>query len=89
VAWSRPGRPCRVRVVESRVRFRVLSRADVASYTAAVNPLDKAGAYDIASRGGRVVESFLGSRSNIMGLPVETVARLLARTGPGRGRLAP
>lgn len=39
----------------------------------------KAGAYGIQDVGDRLVERFEGSFSNVMGLPVELLARLLAR----------
>ena len=43
------------------------------------NPLDKAGAYGIQD--GRVVEKYRGSYSNIVGLPKEKLAKVLARLG--------
>lgn len=60
-----------VKVVESGVRFRSLSEADIDEYVARVKPLDRAGAYDIDESGDLIVESYSGSYENIMGLPVE------------------
>ena len=75
VAASAPGRGGApdVFVETSAVRFRALSRADAEAYLDAARTLDRAGAYDIATLGGRVVESFSGSFSNVMGLPAERV----------------
>ena len=60
-----------VRVVESSVIFRELSGETIERYVKSVNPLDRAGAYDIDESGSLIVESYRGSYENIMGLPVE------------------
>lgn len=60
-----------VKVCESRVTFRRLSDVEIDEYVKRVNPLDRAGAYDIDESGGFIVESWTGSYENIMGLPVE------------------
>ncbi len=67
----------------SEVVFRALSDAAIEDYLARVDPLDKAGAYDIGQRGDLVVQSFHGSRSGIMGLPLEIVRPWLRRLGVG------
>jgi septum formation protein len=46
-----------------------------------VNPLDKAGAYGIQDGRELIVDSWRGSFSNIMGLPLETTKQMLARHG--------
>lgn len=68
-------------VVKSVVVFRSLSDTDIAGYFRSVNPLDKAGGYDIDECGERIVERWEGSRTNIMGLSVELVSRWLSRDG--------
>lgn len=60
-----------VKVVESKVRFRELTDAEIDVYVERVRPLDRAGAYDIDESGDLIVESYSGSYENIMGLPVE------------------
>jgi len=60
-----------VKVARSDVKFRELSDAAIDEYVAAVNPIDRAGAYDIDESGDLIVESYSGSYENIMGLPVE------------------
>ena len=63
-----------VKTAESLVKFRELSGADIDSYIRRVNPLDRAGAYDIDESGDLLVESFTGEYENIMGLPVSPLA---------------
>jgi septum formation protein len=53
------------------VTFRPLSPEQIRGYVAAVNPLDKAGAYAIQERGELIVSEISGSYSNVVGLPVE------------------
>lgn len=60
-----------VKVVESRVKFRDLTEAEIDGYIERVRPVDRAGAYDIDESGEFIVESYTGSYENIMGLPVE------------------
>ena len=78
-----PGRGAEpeVFVETSAVRFRALSRADAEAYLDEARTLDRAGAYDIATLGDRVVESFSGSFTNVMGLPAERVRPWLAAHG--------
>lgn len=73
-------------VETTRVRFRALSRADAEAYLDRARTLDRAGAYDIATLGDRVVASFDGSYTNVMGLPAEPVEAWLRRRSV---RLAP
>jgi septum formation protein len=44
----------------------------------AVNPLDKAGAYAIQEKGDLIIEKISGSFSNVVGLPMERLQRLLS-----------
>ncbi len=66
-------------VVTTRVRFRPLSEAEVAWYVGSGEPAGKAGAYAIQGRGARFVDWIEGSWSNVVGLPIATVYRLLER----------
>ena len=59
------------RVVRSDVTFRPLTEETIDAYVAKVNPLDRAGAYDIDECGELLVASYAGTYENIMGLPVE------------------
>ena|SRR5258706_996000 len=53
------------------VRFRKLDAVKIRRYLSKVNPLDKAGAYAIQEEGDTLVESFSGSYTNVVGLPLE------------------
>ena len=59
------------RVVRSDVTFRPLTEETIDAYVAKVNPLDRAGAYDIDECGELLVASYTGTYENIMGRPVE------------------
>ena len=65
----------------TRVRFLQLSDAEIAWYVASGEPFDKAGAYAVQGLASRFVESIDGSYSNVVGLPVATVCRLLRHLG--------
>jgi septum formation protein len=68
----------RAEVVRTRVHFIELSADDIAWYVATGEPEGKAGAYAIQGRGARFVDRIDGSWSNVVGLPVATVAKMLA-----------
>ena len=53
----------------------------IARYVASGAPLDKAGAYAIQDLDGALVESIVGSYTNVVGLPLELTARLLTAAG--------
>jgi septum formation protein len=58
-----------------------MSAQELAWYAATGEPLDKAGAYNIYGLGGLFVESLAGSPSNVAGLPVRLLLRLVRETG--------
>lgn len=61
----------------TRVSFRRLTPPEVAWYVASGEPMDKAGAYAIQGRASLFVEAVHGSYTNVVGLPMELVRRLL------------
>ena len=65
-------------VVTTRVWFGPLSEADIEWYVASGEPDGKAGAYAIQGRAARFIDRIDGSWSNVVGLPVAAVHRLLA-----------
>jgi len=69
------------RVETSQVTFRELDDAVIDEYFAEVDPLDKAGAYAIQIRGDLIVERFEGSRSNVIGLPLEMLGKWFGELG--------
>lgn len=64
-------------VVTTLVRFVTLTPAQIAWYIATGEPEGKAGAYAIQGRAARFIDRIEGSWSNVVGLPVATVSRLL------------
>lgn len=89
LATGRGGEAPVVDVVASGVSFRELSDEDMSRYLSEVNPLDKAGGYNIdESAEPGLVKEYDGSYSNIMGLPMESLRlRLQALTGTTRSSL--
>jgi septum formation protein len=51
-----------------------LDAVQIRRYLTRVNPLDKAGAYAIQEDGDQIIESISGSYTNVIGLPLETLA---------------
>ena len=68
-------------VVTTRVRFVELSGSEIAWYLQTGEAEGKAGAYAIQGRASRFVDWIEGSWSNVVGLPVATVYRMLADAG--------
>ncbi|MFZ3100840.1 MAG: Maf family protein [Desulfitobacteriaceae bacterium] len=68
-------------VVETEVNFRRLSKARIKAYVATGEPMDKAGAYAIQGGAQEFVESYSGSLSNVIGLPMEYVSEKLKMWG--------
>jgi septum formation protein len=67
-----------VEVAYSQVWFSSLTDQEIAWYVASGEPMDKAGAYAIQGLASRFVERIDGSYSNVVGLPVALVYRLLS-----------
>lgn len=64
---------------ESRVRFRPLTKREIADYVATEKPFDKAGAYAIQGKAGEFVTSVDGPIDNVIGLPVRRLAQVTRR----------
>ena len=67
--------------VISQVTFRPLGNPEIEEYVATGEPLDKAGAYGIQGKGADFIATVVGSRDNVMGLPMREVLAALARMG--------
>jgi septum formation protein len=65
--------------VTSLVRMADYSDADIESYVATGEPLDKAGGYAVQGLGGRLVAAVEGCLTNVIGLPLTTTRALLER----------
>jgi septum formation protein len=72
VTWIH-GRDLRESVVRTWVTFRSLDDAMIEEYLRKVHVLDKAGAYALQEHGALLVERVEGSRTNVIGLPMEKV----------------
>ncbi len=66
-----------VEAARTRVWMNPLTDTEIADYVASGEPLDKAGAYGIQGLGAKFIDRIQGSYSNVVGLPVALVYRLL------------
>jgi len=66
-------------VVETAVQFRHLAADEIERYLDSSEPFDKAGAYAVQGLAKEFVVAVQGSRSNVIGLPMDEVADLLRR----------
>jgi septum formation protein len=71
----------RKRLIETRVRFKRLSREDMDSYLASGEWRDKAGGYAVQGIAGAFLIKLIGSYTNVVGLPLYETMTLL--TGEG------
>lgn len=76
-----PDDKARVKIVDTRVRFKHLSRAEIEAYIASREWRGKAGAYAIQGLAGCFVQKMVGSYTNVVGLPLTEVVGML--TGEG------
>ncbi len=74
----RRGEQCITRACITSVTFKPLSDNNIAYYHSLVSPLDKAGAYAIQEHGDLIIDRINGSRTNVIGLPVEMVQELIS-----------
>ena len=61
----------------TRVHIVPMTAEEIEGYVATGEPLDKAGAYGIQGRGGMFVDRIEGSYSNVVGLPMAVLRRML------------
>lgn len=71
------GQDERFGVSESRVEFNGLESAEIDAYIDDVQPWDKAGSYAIQGDAGRLIRRVVGSRANVMGLPLGEIVEAL------------
>jgi septum formation protein len=71
----------RFEVVRTKVHFVPLTDADIRWYIATGEPMGKAGGYAIQGRAARFIDWIEGSWSNVVGLPIASVCRLLDGAG--------
>ncbi|MGE7370757.1 Maf-like protein [Neorhizobium sp. NPDC001467] len=76
-----PGGQARIRVVETKVRFKRLSGLEIDHYLASDQWRGKAGAYAIQGIAGGFVQKLVGSYTNVVGLPLYETLGLLSGEG--------
>lgn len=81
LALVTPSGKLRQRLVETRVRFKRLSREDMDNYLASGEWRGKAGGYGIQGLAGTFVVKLTGSYTNVVGLPLYETTSLLSGEG--------
>lgn len=81
IALAEEGGRIRSKLVETRVRFKRLSRQDIDDYVASGEWRGKAGGYAIQGLAGSFVVKLVGSYTAVVGLPLTETAGLLAAAG--------
>jgi septum formation protein len=81
IAIMTPKGAIRSRVVETKIRFKHLSKDEMESYLASGEWQGKAGGYAIQGLAGSFVIKLIGSYSSVVGLPVYETASILAGEG--------
>lgn len=69
------GKKTVVRAVCTKVKIRDLGEAGIERYLSAGESMDKAGAYAAQGYGMTIIESIIGSYTNVVGLPVAEVLK--------------
>jgi septum formation protein len=81
LAFVTANRATRRRLIETRVRFKRLSREDIDSYIASGEWRGKAGGYAVQGIAGAFVVKLIGSYTNVVGLPLYETMTLLSGEG--------
>jgi septum formation protein len=71
----------KTKIVDTRVRFKRLSKTEIEAYVASREWRDKAGGYAIQGLAGAFVQKIVGSYTNVVGLPVAEVTSMLVAEG--------
>jgi septum formation protein len=72
-------------LARSNVRFRQITPEEIVAYVTSNEPMGKAGAYAVQGLGAALVERVSGSYTNVVGLPLAAVIKLML----GRGLIQP
>lgn len=81
ICVSAPKGAYRQRMVETRVRFKRLSRQEIKAYLSSGEWRGKAGGYAIQGLAGSFIAKLVGSYPNVVGLPLFETATLLSGLG--------
>jgi septum formation protein len=71
----------RQKIVDTRVRFKRLSKAEIDAYIGSREWRDKAGGYAIQGLAGAFVQRIDGSYTNVVGLPLAEIVGMLVGEG--------
>lgn len=71
----------RLKIVDTRVRFKRLSKEEMQTYLASREWRGKAGGYAIQGLAGCFVQRLVGSYTNVVGLPLTEVVQMLVGEG--------
>lgn len=71
----------RIKLVDTRVRFKHLVRSEIESYIASREWRGKAGGYAIQGLAGCFVQKIIGSYTNVVGLPLTEVVAMFSGEG--------
>lgn len=71
----------RTKIVDTRVRFKHLTKSEIESYIASREWRGKAGGYAIQGLAGCFVQKLNGSYTNVVGLPLTEVVQMLISEG--------
>lgn len=66
--------------IKSEVTFKKLSKLDIKNYLSTNEPYDKAGSYAVQGLSCLFIKNIKGSYTNVMGLPIDTVLKLIQKT---------
>ena len=75
--WEPATGRMRTSVAKTKVTFKPLTEAAITRLFARASPLDKAGGYALQADRGELIARIEGSRSNVVGLPLELLRREL------------
>jgi len=79
IAIATPQESLDLYLEKSEVHFRKISDTVIDQYFSLVDPLDKAGGYDIDQHSDLIISGYDGSWTNIMGLPKEIIEKILCK----------
>lgn len=71
----------RTKIVDTKVRFKYLTKGEIEAYIATREWRDKAGGYAIQGLAGSFVQKIKGSYTNVVGLPLTEVVGMLVSEG--------
>lgn len=71
----------RMKIVDTRVRFKHLTRPEIEAYIASREWRGKAGGYAIQGLAGSFVQKLVGSYTNVVGLPLTEVTTMIVGEG--------